>query len=59
MYSNYTEWVQSLPPAAQSALGGAIFMSIFSFMSILLLGDMYDSINRMKRILRQDDRYVY
>jgi hypothetical protein len=59
MYSNYTEWVQSLPPPVQSALGGAIFMSIFSFMSIILLGDMYDSINRMKRILRQEDRYVY
>lgn len=59
MYSNYTEWVQSLSPNTQSALGGAIFMSIFSFMSILLLGDMYDQIQRIKRVLRHDDPYVY
>ena len=59
MYANYTEWVQSLPPTAQSALGGAIFMSIFSFMSIILLSDMYESINRLKRILRLQDLYVY
>lgn len=59
MYANYTEWVQTLSPTAQSALGGVIFVSIFSFGSILLLGEMYDSINRMKRILRQQDRYVY
>ena len=59
MRANYTEFVESLSPNAQSVLGGVIFMSIFSLFSVVLLGDMHHQIRRIERVLRQQDRYVY
>lgn len=43
---------------SQEILGGFIFLGIFAFFAICLLGDMHHQIGRIEKELNKEDKYV-